>query len=109
MYKPAAQRRGLFRAAGPVRRPVVGNLDAPPTAKPGYSGSTRSTRTPRSPGTMTAAIDREIEDLADGLRLELRCPGERESQYRAWDIRACQGSGLRSAEPLVGGRAGGSW
>ena len=51
MYKPAAQAPlGLLRAADPVRRPSwSASSTPPPTARPGCSGSTRSTGTSRSP------------------------------------------------------------
>ena len=66
---------GLLRAADPVRRPA--GREARRHRRPqgrGARGSTRSTRTSPFTKAMTAAVDREIEDLARWLDLELTLP-----------------------------------
>ncbi|HEX5493153.1 MAG TPA: crosslink repair DNA glycosylase YcaQ family protein [Mycobacteriales bacterium] len=76
MYKPAARRRwGYFALPILYADQLVGKLDAAADREAGVLRVHAIHQDVAFTGTMTAAIRREIEDLAHWLDLDLRLPG----------------------------------
>ncbi len=77
MYKPAARRRwGYFALPILFGDRLVGKLDATADRKSGVLRVQAVHQDVAFDEEMTAAIDREIEDLARWLTLELPEPGQ---------------------------------
>jgi uncharacterized protein YcaQ len=77
MYKPAAKRRwGYFALPILYGDRLVGKLDATADRKAGVLRVDAIHQDVAFDQTMTAAVDREIKDLAYWLELDLTLPGE---------------------------------
>ncbi|MEJ7707793.1 MAG: crosslink repair DNA glycosylase YcaQ family protein [Nocardioidaceae bacterium] len=84
MYKPAAKRRwGYFALPILYGDRLVGKLDATADRKAGILRVDAIHEDVAFTKTMTVAVDREIQDLARWLELDLTLPGRTRTKLRA--------------------------